>query len=378
MNYQRPELVSGQASKGYVSTSPQIAPPRISVVVTCYNYARYVGQALESVASQTFANFDCVIVDDASTDGSGSCIERWIDNKKDSRFSLICNASNCGQTASFAMGLAATSGEFVAFLDADDFWFPEFLRRHVEAHLNRAFPVSLSCSDLIQINGDGRVLSGTFWGGPNIEGGQARHVATIDADHSVHLDENGTVEFREDPKVRYISPAYLDFPWTVTSGMVFRRSALDLIMPRETSALRICTDGYAFVLCHYFTGSLAIGSALGAYRRHGRNSFISNPVMGTNLPTAPSTIKRHHEIIIRVMLQQLLDHHDRFAAVFSVESVRNLLRILFRKSLQYNLSIEDSRLRSAIGTRRMFEDKVNAKLSFFRRLVSRLRALVAE
>jgi glycosyltransferase involved in cell wall biosynthesis len=374
MNYPRPEIVS---AKEIVSSSPQIALPRISVIVTCFNYARYVGHALDSVASQTYSNLDCVVVDDASADDSGSCIERWIDDKKDSRFSLIRNASNCGQTASFAKGLAATSSEFVAFLDADDFWFPGFLQRHVEAHLNRSFPVSLSCSDLIQVNGEGRVLSGTFRGGANTEERRARHVATIDADHSAHVDENGTVEFREDPKVRYISPAYLDFPSTVTSGMMFRRSALDLIMPRETSALRICTDGYAFVLCHYFTGSLEIGSALGAYRRHGGNNFISNPVIGTNLPSAPSTIKRHHEIIIRVMLQHLLDNRDRFAAAFSVESVRNLLRILFRKSLQYNLSIEDSRLRSVIGSRRMFEDKVNAKLSFFRRLVSRLRALGA-
>lgn len=123
---------------------------------------------------------------------------------------------------------------------------------------------------------------------------------------------------------------------------------------------------------------MAIDFALGAYRRHGDNNFISNPVIGANLPNAPETIDRHQQRIVRAMVQHLLDHHDRFATMFSVESVRNLLRMLFRKSLQYGASIQDSRLRNAIGTRRMLKDNLSYKLSPFRRLVSRLRALVAD
>jgi glycosyltransferase involved in cell wall biosynthesis len=374
MNYPRAEIVSAEKID---SSSPQLALPRISVIVTCFNYERYVNQALDSVASQTYKSFDCVVIDDASTDDSGLLIERWIEEKKDPRFRLIRNASNCGQTAGFAAGLATTSGEFVAFLDADDFWFPEFLQRHVEAHLNRSFPVSISCSDLLQVNEEGRVLSGTVRGGPNIEERHGRRVSTIDADHTARIGGNGTVEFRETPNVNYIAPRYLDNR-TVTSGMMLRRSALDLIMPDDPSELRICTDGYVFVICHYFTGSLAISSALGAYRRHGKNNFVSSPVMGTNQPCATPMIKQYDQRIVRVMLRHLLDHHDRFAAEFSDESVRRLVRILFRKSLQYGVSIRDSRLRGVLGARRMLEDRVRVKLSFLRRLISRLRARVAD
>ena len=67
MNYARSEPVSGQAAERLDSSDPQIALPRVSVIVTCFNYARYVGQALDSVAAQTYGNFDCVVVDDAST-----------------------------------------------------------------------------------------------------------------------------------------------------------------------------------------------------------------------------------------------------------------------------------------------------------------------
>ena len=106
----------------------QIALPRVSVIVTCYNYARYVGHALNSVASQTFRNFDCVVVDDASTDDSGIVIDRWLDERKHGRFRLIRNSANSEQTTSFAVGLDATNGQFVG-----------------------SFSASLSCSDLVQV-----------------------------------------------------------------------------------------------------------------------------------------------------------------------------------------------------------------------------------
>jgi len=369
MNYSRPEIVSGQMFNKIGSPSLQIELPRVIAIVTCFNYARYVGQALDSVASQTYKNFDCVVVDDGSTDDSSAVIERWIEDRKDPRFRLIRNTLNCGQTASFAIGLAATSGEFVAFLDADDLWFPEFLQRHVEAHLNRSFPVSISCSDMIQIDDERRALCGT-WVGTKFEEVHSQLFPTIDAEHSVHIDPGSSgLKFFENPEVKYIKPSYLEHPWTATSGMMFRRSALDLVMPKKPNDLRICTDGYVFLMCHYFTGSLVIGSALSAYRRHGNNSYSTNPVVGHPLPGALTTIVRHQEIIVRAMLDHLLGHYDHFAAVFSDASVRGLVRALFRKTLQYNVAIQDSRLRGVIGRRRMLEDKMRAKISFLSQLV---------
>ena len=367
MSHSRPRILSGHASAMDLPSS-QVALPRVSVIITCYNYARYVGHALNSVASQTFKNFDCVVVDDASTDDSGTVIERWIDERKDARFRLIRNTANSGQTTSFAVGLAATNGEFVAFLDADDFWFPEFLHRHVEAHLNRSFSASLSCSDLVQVDDEQRVLSGT-WSGPQFEELLRRSVTTIDADHSIRIDPgSGSLEFFESPQVRYIHPSYLDYPWTATSGMMFRRSALDLVMPKEVNDLRINTDCYVFVIGHYFTGSLAIGSALGAYRRHGYNNFASNSVVGTNLPCAAPTALRHSEQkTVQAMLHHLLNHYDRFVKAFTEASARTFVRILFRKSLRYNIAIEDPRLHSVLGTRWMLEDRVKVKASFLHR-----------
>jgi glycosyltransferase involved in cell wall biosynthesis len=70
--------------------------PGISVVVTCYNCRDYIGDAIRSVASQTLRGFECVIVDDASTDDSAAVVQRTLDELADPRFSLIRLEKNGG------------------------------------------------------------------------------------------------------------------------------------------------------------------------------------------------------------------------------------------------------------------------------------------
>ena len=297
---------------------------------------------------------------------SGTIIARWIDERKDARFRLIRNTANGGQTTSFSVGLGATNGDFVAFLDADDFWFPEFLHRHVEAHLNRSFSASLSCSDLVQVDHEQRLLSGTY-SGRQFE--KLQPITTIEGDDLVRVEPgSGDLKFFQSSKVRYVSPSYLDYPWTPTSGMMFRRSALDLIMPKDANDLRINTDCYAFVICHYFTGSLVIDSALGAYRRHGYNNFANNLVIGTNQPCAAPTVVWHSEQkTVHVMLRHLLANYERFVTAFSDARVRTLVRILYRKSLRYNIAIENLRLHRVLGARWMLEDIAKIKALFLYR-----------
>ena len=265
------------------------------------------------------------------------------------------NPSNRGQTGSFAVGLAATSSEFVAFLDADDFWFPQFLQRHVEAHLNRLLSTSLSCSDLIQVDEERRVLSGTM-SGPVFRERDTLAYPSIEADRCIQIDPSAAgLTFAESPGVKCIQPSYSEHPWTATSGMMFRRSALDMIMPKNPDELRICTDWYMFVLCHYLTGSLAIGSALGAYRRHGNNNFASNLIMGSGLPSTPSMLMRQHKTVISVMLNHLISQYDRLATVFPGSDAGRLVRILVTKALREDIPIQDNRLRELLGTRGMLE-----------------------
>ncbi|QUM71331.1 glycosyltransferase family 2 protein [Sphingopyxis granuli] len=95
--------------------------PRISVVVPVYNAEKYIGETLDGIAAQRFADFDVHIVDDCSTDGSAAIVQAFC--ARDSRFHYHRSPSNFGGPAGPRnLGIAASSSEFVAFCDADDVW----------------------------------------------------------------------------------------------------------------------------------------------------------------------------------------------------------------------------------------------------------------
>lgn len=95
--------------------------PLISVVVPCFNQGRYLGAALDSLISQTYKTWQCTIVNDGSTDDTQAVAANYI--SRDSRIHLI-SQENRGLSAARNAGLAASHGEFIQFLDSDDFLLP--------------------------------------------------------------------------------------------------------------------------------------------------------------------------------------------------------------------------------------------------------------
>src|ERR1051325_1194871 len=104
------------APRGERALLPITRAPHVSVIVTNYGYAPFITRALASVAAQSYADFSCVIVDDASTDDSVAVIMRWLAEQNDPRFKLIRKDANAGQLAAIATGLVASDGQFVALL----------------------------------------------------------------------------------------------------------------------------------------------------------------------------------------------------------------------------------------------------------------------
>lgn len=107
---------------------------KFSVIIPLYNKAPYVRKALESVIAQTFRDFELIIVDDGSTDGSVDIVRDFIrtlngaNGENDGRVNIhVLSQQNAGVAAARNRGVRESEGEYVCFLDADDWWEPNFL-----------------------------------------------------------------------------------------------------------------------------------------------------------------------------------------------------------------------------------------------------------
>lgn len=100
--------------------------PLVSVVIPNHNYARYVGQAVESVLAQTYAPVEVIVVDNGSTDWSLEVLSRYGDRCR------VIAQEDLGQSRARNRGIAESSGAFVAFLDADDAWLPRKLELQMD------------------------------------------------------------------------------------------------------------------------------------------------------------------------------------------------------------------------------------------------------
>jgi glycosyltransferase involved in cell wall biosynthesis len=101
--------------------------PQVSVIIPVYNGEAFIEEALESVFAQTFKDFEVIVINDGSTDGTEQRLQKYQDRM------IYLKQRNQGLSASRRTGLGRSNGPLVAFLDADDVWLPQKLERQVEA-----------------------------------------------------------------------------------------------------------------------------------------------------------------------------------------------------------------------------------------------------
>lgn len=128
-------------------------PGLVSVIIPCYNRAHVVGETIDSLLSQTYSNFEALVIDDGSTDTTREVVSSYADPRV-----RYFYRENGGLSAARNSGLDAAGGEFIAFLDSDDTWYPwklaaqvEIFRRHPEA--------GVVWSDMSTIRNSGEILS---------------------------------------------------------------------------------------------------------------------------------------------------------------------------------------------------------------------------
>jgi glycosyltransferase involved in cell wall biosynthesis len=235
------------------------SPPPVAVIVTNYNYARFVEAAIRSVAAQTYPLFRCVIVDDCSTDESVEIITRLLSEIGDPRFELFRRPRNGGQLAGMTDGLQRTIEPFVAFLDADDLWHPSFLSEHIRAHLNTARAVGFTSSDMALIDANGALVAGTIFFFDKPRSGADGRISAEQL--PVNSLDPLAIAFRRKGEMIHRHSGEDVRHWSPTSALVFRRALLELIWPELHPAFRIGPDHYIPYLAHLVSGCLLISGA---------------------------------------------------------------------------------------------------------------------
>ncbi len=130
--------------------------PKISVICTCFNHAKFIEESLKSVIDQTYRNFELIVVDDASTDESIRVIEKFLKEYPDVTF--ISLKKNEGICKAFNSGLKESTGDLIIDLAGDDILLHERLQKGVETFANLDNNYGVIFSDAAWIDGDGKHL----------------------------------------------------------------------------------------------------------------------------------------------------------------------------------------------------------------------------
>jgi len=260
-----------------------VSEPLVSVIVTCFNYGEFIAECLRSVHAQTHQRFECIVVDDCSTDDTPAVVTAILDELRDARLRYLRLPRNVGQLGAQIEGFRESTGEFVVFLDADDLLFPRFIERHLFVHHNIETAVAFTSSNQWTISRDGQVLS--------------KHHSDLVS--RVYLPQGTDLEVKDEggteaPANGILFPFWNDkndpptWVWGTQSTMMFRRPLLTMILPgssAEAQSFRTCSDFYIVRLGQLIGGSFVFREALGCYRRHGGNNFSRNGLIAARMQT---------------------------------------------------------------------------------------------
>jgi hypothetical protein len=214
----------------------------LSIVITNYNYAAFVADAITSALAQCDGDIEVIVVDDGSTDGSRPVIESF-----GPRITALFT-TNEGQGAAFNRGFAASAGDVVIFLDADDVLWSDTGSRVVSAMAADHDVVRVQFA-LDVIDREGRTTGATVPSPPK-------------------------VPFAGDARQRLLTCPD-DIVWQPTSGNAFRRHALHEVLPMPAAPFRLCADYYLSNLVPLHGTVSVLERSGGGYRVHGGNAHYS-------------------------------------------------------------------------------------------------------
>ncbi|BEP30363.1 glycosyltransferase family 2 protein [Helicovermis profundi] len=134
----------------------------VSIITPSYNTVEFIKSTIDSVRSQSYTNWEMLVIDDCSTDDSATVIKDIIRNFNDERIKLFVNSKNSGAAVSRNKALALAKGKWIAFLDSDDLWKSDKLEKQITFMKNNGYHFSYTNYSEIDENSKslGKLVSG--------------------------------------------------------------------------------------------------------------------------------------------------------------------------------------------------------------------------
>ena len=122
----------------------------VSIITPSYNSSKYIRETIKSVLSQSYSNWEMIIIDDCSIDNSIEIIKGY--SEKDNRIKLIRMTKNSGPAIARNKGIEMAKGKYIAFLDADDLWLPQKIEKQIQFMKEKNLTVTYSSYHTIDEN----------------------------------------------------------------------------------------------------------------------------------------------------------------------------------------------------------------------------------
>lgn len=132
----------------------------VSIITPSYNCGQYIIDTIRSIQAQTYQDWELLIQDDCSTDGTAKLVKKYA--SEDSRIKYECNSNNSGAAITRNNALRRAQGRWIAFLDSDDLWYPEKLEKQIEFMLSNGYHFSYTsyCEINEQTEETGKTICG--------------------------------------------------------------------------------------------------------------------------------------------------------------------------------------------------------------------------
>lgn len=231
--------------------------PKISIIITFYNLGKYINDCISSILSQTYTNFEIIIVNDGSDDKNTKILKELNHEK----IKILNLPVNQGQLGAFLEGVKNSKGEFICMIDADDILLPNYLKTLLYVHLTNNTALVSSASG--EINEENEITSLNSINNPLIK--KSKKINYEEIENIFQTDEYF--------KLKKVKAPFGLWSWNPSSSGMFRKSSLDILKYYpDKEYWKTGADKVIFSFLHLIGGSINISAICYLYRHHSKNN----------------------------------------------------------------------------------------------------------